>query len=124
MRLLVCGSRGWRNKDLICASLLMRQVDYIIAGGARGADSLAREVALDLGISYVEYRADWSTYGRSAGYVRNCEQYDKEQPDLVMAFHCDLGASKGTKHMIEYARSRGCPVVVVREDLCTCERVR
>jgi hypothetical protein len=38
---------------------------------------------------------------------------DTEQPDLVIAFHKNLAASKGTADMVKYARKKGVPVRLV-----------
>lgn len=43
----------------------------IVSGGANGVDTLAREYAIKHGYPLEEYHADWSTYGKSAGPVRN-----------------------------------------------------
>lgn len=44
----------------------------------RGADSLAKRYAQEYGYQYHEFPADWHTYGKSAGYVRNREIHNFE----------------------------------------------
>lgn len=88
----------------------MNNPPIIVEGGAKGADTIAREWATDRGIEYREYPAKWSEHGRAAGPIRNQEMLDKEQPDLVIAFHPNLNGSKGTNHMVNYANRKGVDV--------------
>lgn len=90
----------------------------IIHGGARGADSLANDLATELGCQIRAYPAQWDVYGKGAGPIRNREMLDKN-PDVVkcLAFHDDVvGKSKGTLHMCRYARLKNIPVTVYRSD--------
>ena len=108
MKVLVTGDRNWRNKDRIREILsALDDVECVVEGEARGADTLAREVATDLGIEVHGYHAQWDKYGRSAGPVRNRQMLNDEKPDLVIAFHNDICHSKGTRDMVLYARSKG-----------------
>jgi len=84
-------------------------VTCIVSGGAVGADSLARDLALALGINYYEVRPEWKTYGRAAGPVRNKEIVEKSE--AVIAFWD--GKSKGTANTIGYARKVGKKVIVI-----------
>ncbi len=43
----------------------------IVHGGARGADHMAHTAATALGMRTEIHHADWATYGKRAGYVRN-----------------------------------------------------
>lgn len=43
----------------------------IVSGGARGADTLAKNYANDRKIPLEEIHADWNTYGKKAGPIRN-----------------------------------------------------
>jgi hypothetical protein len=75
-----------------------------IEGEAKGADSLARDVALELGFKVLSFPADWDKYHRAAGPIRNRQMLTEGKPDLVLAFHQDLTRSKGTKNMVTLAR--------------------
>lgn len=110
MRILVCGSRSFANRTY-AKSVLMAYpaTTTIVHGGARGADSLAGEVAKELGMTVEVYPADWDGLGKRAGYVRNKQMVDSK-PDLVIAFW--NGVSKGTKHTIDLATAAGIPVEV------------
>ena len=107
MRVLVTGDRNWHNKDRIREILsALTDVECVIEGEARGADTLAREVATDLGIEVHGYHAQWDKYGRGAGPIRNRQMVTQEKPDLVIAFHNNILESKGTKDMVFFATSR------------------
>ena len=111
---LVTGDRNWTDREKIRQVLTEYDplTTLIVEGGARGADTIAREIAEELGFDVLEVKAQWEKYGRAAGAVRNKLMYDKSHPTVVEAFHSNLGASKGTKHMVEYSKKGGTPVRV------------
>ena|SRR6187551_819498 len=116
MKILVCGSRDWVNKEVIFYALEAlhpkNEID-IIHGDAPGADRMAAEYAEALEFrSVTPYRADWKSFGKAAGFKRNLEMLDQE-PDLVIAFWD--GMSKGSKHTIDQAVARGIEVRVVEQ---------
>ncbi|TAL45507.1 MAG: hypothetical protein EPN91_02025 [Salinibacterium sp.] len=71
---------------------------------------MADQIGKRLGFAVEEFKADWETYGRRAGIVRNLAMLDT-RPDLVIA--CWDGESKGTAHTMTEARKRGIPVEVI-----------
>jgi hypothetical protein len=112
MRILFCGDRNWTNYKVICDVMADLDPDVVIEGEAPGADSLARDAAEYFGIPIVRYPADWKQYGRAAGPIRNTQMLTEGTPDLVIAFHDNLAASKGTKNMVEQSKKRNIPVKV------------
>lgn len=118
LRLLVCGSRDWENKDLIKQEILELQKQYeievIIHGACRGADLMSGQVAKELGIPMQQYPANWSLHGKSAGPKRNQQMIDEGNPNFVLAFHDDIDESKGTKDMVLRAQKHNIPFKVVR----------
>lgn len=120
VRILVCGDRHWDNRAAIAAKLRAYANIWvgsvegltIIEGGANGADTLAGEVARGLGLELEVYEAEWKKYGRAAGPIRNAAML-ASGVDLVLAFHHDLEASKGTANMVRLATRAGVPVVIV-----------
>jgi len=114
MRVLVCGDRNWSHKAIIQKILSSIKPDVVIEGEARGADSMAREVAESLEIVVEKYPANWEKYGKSAGMVRNTQMLKEGKPDLVLAFHDDIENSKGTKNMVAQARKAGIETVIIR----------
>ncbi len=113
MRILVCGGRDFKNRDLVFSKLnsLFPSTDdintwlppvdtVIIHGGARGADRLAEDWAVINWVHVEEYKADWDKFGKSAGYIRNKQMLTEGKPDLVIAFP----GGKGTAMMVKIAK--------------------
>lgn len=115
-RVIVAGSRGFNNYGLLCEKLdrlLSRQGNVVIVSGtARGADLLGERYAEERGYVINRFPADWDTYGKRAGYLRNKEM--AENADGLVAFWD--GKSRGTKHMIELAEKGRLKVRVVSFD--------
>jgi hypothetical protein len=121
-RILVCGSRHWKDRDTIREALMICEDkfgDFILIHGncPDSADTMAGEVALKLEMPVLAVPARWTRYGNPAGPIRNEWMLRAGRPDLVIAFHSDIKKSKGTAHMVRIAREAGVPVVVVKGDL-------
>lgn len=112
MKVLICGSRFYTDYKKILQYVRSLESAVIIAGGARGADTLAVKAARACKFSFREYPAQWEKYGKKAGPIRNQTMLDMEKPDIVAAFHEDIESSKGTKDMVARARKIGVPVVI------------
>jgi hypothetical protein len=112
-RILICGSRNWYDPVLIQKYIKDLAPVVIIQGMAKGADLIARDIAMNLGIIYKDFPADWDSLGLAAGPVRNQQMLDEGRPDLVLAFHDDIHNSKGTKDMVRRAQRAGLPVWVI-----------
>lgn len=112
MRVLVCGSRHWRDKKAIRMILEELPRDtVIIHGGAVGADRLAGEVAKELKFDkIIVFPAQWRKYGQAAGPIRNKRMLIEGKPDTVYAFHPNIEQSAGTRNMVEQAKKAGIPV--------------
>ncbi len=106
-RLAIVGSRDCPPIDI--ASHLPFIPDTIVSGGARGADTYAREYAMENGIPIIEFLPDYARYGRKAPLIRNIQIVDN--CDFLIAFW--NGISRGTKFTIDYAAKRGVPYKVV-----------
>jgi hypothetical protein len=110
MKVLVCGGRDFADFAMLSEEmtglLVERDVDAIIHGGARGADSMAGEFANAIGIEEIVFPDDWKKYGRRAGPIRNQQMLDEGKPDLVGAFP----GGRGTADMVERARAAGIEV--------------
>lgn len=114
MRVLVCGSRNWKDIALIYSKLGEFNKDklLIITGECIGADNIAKRWALENEVNYLGYPAEWGLYGRLAGPIRNKKMLEAGKPDIVLAFTYDLDFSKGTKNMVQLAESRGIEVLI------------
>ena len=115
MRVLVCGGRNYDDEALLHRTLtelhLGHPFSVLIEGGARGADLLAREWAEGMAVRVQTFEADWSTYGGSAGPIRNRQALTDGQPDLVVAFP----GGRGTADMVGAAERRGVRVMKIGE---------
>lgn len=110
-RVIVCGSRTWRDREIIHDRLSkLPPGTTIVVGGALGADTIAEEEAYVLGHKVELHKAQWSLYGRKAGFVRNSDMADRGA-SLCIAFWD--GISTGTQHMIDQAKRRRIPVEVI-----------
>lgn len=122
MKVIVCGSRHWRDLFPIRDRLARLPKDAVIIQGGQmsrdkdtgecwGADFLAKTAAALLGLRSVEEKADWDKYKLQAGPIRNAKMLGLE-PDLVIAFHEDPHLGKGTRHMVSISRAAGVPVEI------------
>lgn len=113
MKVVITGSRKWKDPYVISNTLDELPGGELIVGGARGADTFAQnygEKSPKWSVSV--FQAEWERYGKRAGFIRNHRMLD-ENPDLVLAFWD--GKSPGTKHTIHEAEKRGLRVRVVRQ---------
>ena len=126
MKILISGDRNWTDKIIVEA--VIRGVSEmfwgteIVEGCAKGADHKAELAVENIrddcggdGRVFVDHHpADWEKYGKGAGPVRNQEMLETD-PNVVIAFHNDISASKGTKDMINRSLNEGKLVFHIRE---------
>jgi YspA, cpYpsA-related SLOG family len=116
VRVLFCGDRNWTSKEPIRKQMrkvkLANPNTVVVHGAARGADTLAADVATEFELGVEAYPAQWDRFGRGAGPIRNQQMLDSGV-DLVIAFHPNIEASKGTKDMVKRARKAKIPVILV-----------
>lgn len=119
MRILVCGGRDFRDRQLLVDTLnqIVKPNDQIIHGGAKGADALAHAYTNywsrfhfeDAQLATPEvYPAQWNLYGKRAGPIRNQQMLDTGI-DLVVAFP----GGRGTYDMARRAKKAGVEVISV-----------
>ena len=129
IRLIVAGGRDFNDKNYAFKALDFMLKNYnkedifILEGGASGADRLGREYAIERGIYYETFQADWKDltkrpckvkengYGKYnclAGLVRNMEMGRLASHAVVFWD----GKSTGSKHMQEYMTELGKPVKI------------
>lgn len=110
MRLLVCGSRDYKDKESLETILdnfnRSVEISVLIHGGSRGADSLAGKWATNNNIPVRVFYAQWKIHGLAAGPIRNHQMLNEGQPDLVIAFP----GGTGTNDMVSKAEAAGIPV--------------
>lgn len=114
MKVVVCGGRDFNKGPLLFLTLdklhAERHFTMLMHGGAKGADALAREWAvIHPAIKCFVSKADWRTYGVSAGPIRNRRML-AWGPDLVVAFPT---GGTGTMHMMAIAREANVEVIEI-----------
>jgi hypothetical protein len=125
--ILVTGGRDWPDPDRLVAVLdhatAGEQVRLLVGDCPTGADQHARAWAERRGVPVEVLPARWEQMAaegkplRAAGPLRNLALLDRldevEGQRRVLAFHDDLGRSRGTRHCVTAARRRGYPVTLV-----------
>lgn len=122
MRLLITGSRDWDDASAISRALFQFWVENqdqwpitLVHGGAKGADLMAAEIWAKQGPGFhtEEHKADWETYGKSAGYVRNAEMVNAGA-DYCLAFIKD--GSRGATMCATLASNAKIPTRIVAQN--------
>jgi hypothetical protein len=113
-RVLVCGGRDFQQTMFLSRTLDRLQAErgqfaVVMHGGAKGADFLAACWAEVRGIPTLKFPANWITYGKAAGPMRNARMLDEGKPDLVVAFP----GGRGTADMVKRAKATGVEVIEV-----------
>jgi hypothetical protein len=113
MKVIIAGSRDFNDYDKIKAGVKASGFDIteVVSGGASGADKLGEKYAEEHGIPITIFPAEWGKYGRSAGPRRNGIMAD--YADALIAF--PIGASIGTRNMIEKAQGKKLKIHIVEE---------
>ncbi|GGK56084.1 MULTISPECIES: DUF2493 domain-containing protein [Flavobacteriaceae] len=106
MKIIISGSRNFTNYQKLCEAcdqFLQGQNSIEIVSGAyyKGADKLGEQYAKERGFLLTKFPADWKRFGRAAGPKRNEQMAN--YADALIAFWD--GKSRGTKNMIEVAKS-------------------
>lgn len=119
-RVLVTGSRTWpeieKVKKVITATYT-RLSKYclgeliLVHGTARGVDEAASKAWLEAGGTVEPHPADWDTYHKQAGFVRNKEMVDSGI-DLCLAFIHNN--SRGASQCLRLVEREGIAALVVR----------
>lgn len=115
IRLLITGSRSWDNIEYIRSAFIAVSDEYgdditLVSGACpTGADRLGEMVAAELNWNIELYPADWNTYGKRAGFVRNSQMIDTD-PDIVVGFV--RNGSKGASMTVNLGKKKGLPVTV------------
>jgi len=115
MKLAIIGSRGIDEKKALeiieqVIKKATKTITEIISGGAKGADTTAKNYAKANGIKLTEYLPNYKEYGRGAPLKRN-ETIIKNS-DAVLAIWD--GESRGTQHAIRKAKAQGMPTLIIK----------
>ena len=107
IKLAIVGTRTYTNYDefveIYRNNYENAVVVEIVSGGARGVDAMAKQLARDYWITYKEFPAEWSTYGKSAAAIRNKQIVDYCD-ELLAIWDSE---SRGTAMTINMAKESG-----------------
>lgn len=117
-RIIVAGSRNFTDYPVVEKVLQDYLKTYpweveMISGTAKGADLLGERFASTYGYKIVRFPANWNSYGKSAGPIRNKEMAEYAAKEYGVLFAFWDGASRGTKSMIEFAKQFGLEIHII-----------
>lgn len=115
MKVVIAGGRDFLDYSALkraLSSIEFSEEVIIISGAAKGADSLGERYAKENGLKCIRYPAQWGTYGKAAGPIRNQQMCNA--CDAVICFWD--GISPGTRNMISLAKTSKKPLVVFNYD--------
>ena len=87
-------------------------ITEVVCGMARGADTWGKQWAENLNIPVTLFPANWNTYGKAAGSIRNKQMGDYADALIVFIYN----NSRGSQNMLDYMTKLGKPTYVVRPD--------
>lgn len=117
VRMMITGGRDFEDREKAYRRLdrVRKSLDEdglivtgLVHGGARGADRIGRDWAVQRGLQEYCFKPDWEKYGKRAGFIRN-EQMLESTPAPVVVVAMEGG--NGTRHAIREALKRAITVV-------------
>jgi hypothetical protein len=84
------------------------EITEVVWGKARGIDNCGQRWAERNGIPWKPFAADWDSYPRVAGFMRNGQMADYGEALIAITT-----GSGGTRDMIQKARARQMPMIVI-----------
>lgn len=98
MKVIIAGGRNFEDYEVVKKAIEESGylITEVVSGKAPGVDSLGERWAKENNIPIIPFPADWSTYDRAAGPIRNQKMADYSDT-LVAVWD---GVSRGTKDMV------------------------
>lgn len=112
VKLAIVGSREFNDYEILKNNInnLDLEIECIISGGSKGADTLGEKYADEMNIPKIIYKPDWNKHGRIAGLIRNNDIINN--CDYVIAFW--NGISSGTLDSINKAKHLNKKLLIVK----------
>jgi hypothetical protein len=116
MKVIIAGGRTITDYNLVLSAVAESgfTITEVVSGMAPGVDTLAIQYATEHNLPLAEFWADWNTYKRAAGPIRNRQM--AEYGEALIAIWD--GESRGTKNMIETAAKKNLQIYIKRTDQC------
>ena len=115
MNIAIIGSRKFSNYSFMKNSILnivkIEDIDYVVSGGAKGADTLGELFAKEYNLKTMIFKPEWNRYGKAAGMIRNSDIV--KNADIIIAF--PIGASKGTYDSISKGKKLNKTIYIFEE---------
>jgi hypothetical protein len=116
MRVIIAGGRDINDYSLVEKAVKNSgwAISEIVSGGAKGADQLGEHYAIQNGIKWNRFPANWDLHGpvrngEMARYTAKWEEDGEDGGGLIAIWD---GESKGTKNMVEQAKGKGLQVYI------------
>lgn len=115
MRVIVTGSRDWRDMEIIDLALAqLPKGTTIVQGCATGADAIARSFALSLGLKVEDHWPDYVNFEFAAANKRRNQEMVDAGADYCYAF--PTRGSRGTWDCVTRAKNAKIPITVFHPD--------
>lgn len=105
MRVLICGGREFADYDMFFRTMtaFCRHFDitHVIHGGARGADEMARQWAMNNEVPHTCYPAKWTQLRNAAGPARNAQMLLEGNVEYCIAFPGNAGTADMRRKCVE-----------------------
>jgi YspA, cpYpsA-related SLOG family len=115
-RIAVTGGRNYDNRKFVYTMLDSALEKFpnmtLVHGGATGADSLAHDWAVENNVEMIIFEADWETYGKNAGPIRN-----KQMAESGICYLIAFTGGAGTNNMFQECRRLSIPTWDLRFSL-------
>lgn len=112
MKLIIAGSRTFDDyEDMVDVLNRVKQlhdITQVVCGTAKGADTLGKRWARENNVPVKDFPADWQTYGKSAGHVRNWDMGEYANVAVIFIEN----SSRGSLHMWNVMKELSKPVYV------------
>ena len=105
-RVLVFGGRNYNHYAVVAWALDAFFTSnggafVVIEGGALGADRMGRMWARSKGLPVITMAADWGSYAKSAGHIRNQWMIDHARPTYAIGFPGGAGTADMTNKLLK-----------------------
>jgi hypothetical protein len=113
MKTIIAGSRKFINYSFVWAAIYAcpwhDEITEVVSGNAKGVDRMGESYAKQHGWPIKKFPAQWGEFGKQAGPIRN-QEMAKYADALVLIWD---GKSKGSKNMLNQAKSNGLRIFTV-----------